>query len=104
VIFHIDWEWWCSNNSDVSGNNFLCSVADNFLYQHINFSTRFRENSNALLLDQIIKMILLTSNTRILSIKVPMLYLCLDTYVSVTEGKLPRFDTSVKGVTYMTHS
>jgi len=52
----IDWNHWCSNNSDVSGNNFLSSVADQSLYQHVNFPTRYREHTstNPSLLDLIL--------------------------------------------------
>ena len=52
----IDWNQWCSNNSDVGGNNFLSSVADQFLYQHVNFPTRYREHTstNPSLLDLIL--------------------------------------------------
>jgi len=51
----IAWNQWCSNISDVSGNNFLSSVADQFLYQHVNFLTIHREHTstNPSLLDLI---------------------------------------------------
>ena len=63
---HIDWDQWCSNNSDVSGNNFSCSVVDHFLHQHVNFPTRFRDNTNPSLLDLMMTTILLTLNPWIL--------------------------------------
>ena len=52
--FHIDWDQWYSASSDISRNNFLCCVADHFLYQLVNFPTRYREHTKPSMLDLIL--------------------------------------------------
>ena len=50
----INWEEWSSGGKDTSSNTFLSTLYDNFLFQHIEFPTRYRENMNPSLLDLVI--------------------------------------------------